>query len=133
MERDTGAALDVLLEVCSRLPVPDPGWHPHARAIGAVRADFEHAVEIAQLVPEVLEEVARSIDADDLAALAPSAGPELRAAWARLEALPVPEGRHPFLDEIVAALEAAKVTLAAVGRSAEASRRFERRPVAAAA
>jgi hypothetical protein len=45
-------------------------------------------------------------------------GPAIAAARAGLRALPIPRGAHPYLDEILLALEAAEValaTLAALG------------------
>lgn len=71
--------LGSLVALCSRLPVPDGRWHPHAKAIAAVRADFEHALQIVSTVPELL-------DAIDLSGPPPSqqlsdaAGPDLQAA-----------------------------------------------------
>lgn len=45
----------------------------------------------------------------------------------------MPVGRHPFLDEIVAAVDASRVTLAAISRDEVAARRFELAAVSAAA
>ena len=39
---------------------------------------------------------------------------KLTGAWERLQALPLPEGQHPFLDEIVPALDALRLLLVAL-------------------
>jgi hypothetical protein len=81
----------------------------------------------------VLDRVAHAGDEGEPTQLGDEAGPELRAAWARLGALSVPVGRHPFLDEIVVAIEAARTTLVAISWNDVASRRFELVAVAFAA
>lgn len=102
--------LDELRRLCERLPVPEGTWHPGAAAIAAVRRDFEWALERCAARPEALTLVGE-VDFDPA-----GADRELAAAWERLRALPLPEGRHPFLDEIVPALEAAEATLAALSQ-----------------
>jgi hypothetical protein len=57
----------------------------------------------------------------------PSSRPELAAAAARLEALPAPEGRHPFVDDILPARVAMHAGLAAVAASPAAISEFARR------
>lgn len=102
--------LDELRRLCGQLPVPDGTWHPGAAAIAAVRRDFEWALDRCARLPAALALVG-DVDIDSS-----GADPELVAAWERLRALPLPEGRHPFLDEIAPALEAATATLAALSR-----------------
>jgi len=50
--------------------------------------------------------------------------PELAAATARLEALPVPEGRHPFVEDIAPALEGMQAALAALAASPTTASKF---------
>jgi hypothetical protein len=91
--------IDDLRELVERMPVPGGDWHPHAATIRRFR-----------------EDVLR--DLDRLAA-----DP---AAAARLEALldavpdvpvdvPVPEGEHPYLDEIRPVIEVARLVRATLG------------------
>lgn len=104
MTSDQRSLLAELRRLCERLPVPGADWHPHAAAIGAVRRDFERALGVCAAHPELLDGI---LDGGD-------AGSD---ALTRLDALPRPEGRHPFLDEILPALDAARATLVAVARS----------------
>lgn len=134
MEDRHRETLELLAELCAGLPVPDGRWHPHAAAIADVRSDFEHALRIVSGVPDALDDVAELLRAGaELPPLTEPAGAHLQDAWARLGALAVPVGRHPFLDEIVAAVDAAQATLVAIGRNDVAARRFELASVAEAA
>jgi hypothetical protein len=73
---------------------PTPGsWHPYASAIGAIAADYRRAVE-------TLETEGRW------------AAVEVEEARERLGAMIDPEGRHPFVDEIVETLQAMREALA---------------------
>jgi hypothetical protein len=40
-----------------------------------------------------------------------------RRSWERLGKLPTPDGRHPFLDEILPALEATRLLLLALSQT----------------
>ncbi len=82
-----------LRELAERMPVPDGAWHPHAALIREIR-------------DELLETLER-VDEETLEALldGPVPVPEPGSA---LAALPIPEGRHPYLDEILPVLEAAR-------------------------
>lgn len=88
------ADLALLRRLLAAFPVPGAAWHAWAEAIGEVHADLEAAVGVAGEHPAV-----------PAAAPAAAAG-TLAAARARLAALPRPDGRHPYLDEIEAALAA---------------------------
>jgi hypothetical protein len=109
-----------LRRLCARLPIPQPGWHPYVSHIAACRDDFEHALVLATDSPDALEvfaalvagELEPAFDSD--ASLAPT------AAWRRLEALPIPDGQHPYLDEILPALEALRFLLVALSRTGAA-------------
>ena len=83
--------VETLRELADRCPTP-ADWHPGAAAIRAAVADFRAAVA--------------ALEAGD-------AWPadEVEAARARLDALPRPEGRHPYMETIVPALEAAELAL----------------------
>lgn len=110
------ALLEALHDLCARLPVPDGRWHPHVAAIAACRADFASALSLVADDPEALRLLDRLVDGAAAAEFDPARSPELAAAWERLDALPVPEGRHPFLDEIMPALDAYRLLLIALSR-----------------
>ena len=95
--------IDDLLQLASRLPVPEGAWHPHAALIRAVRDEL--LVDLARLraCPDAEERLTALLGVD----LAPRPG----SALARL---PLPEGRHPYLDEIRPALEAARLVQGAL-------------------
>ena len=107
-----------LRSLCERLPVPQPSWHPYAAQIAACRSDFEHALTLAAANPAALEQVADLIEGNTKASFDHTSSPELAGAWQRLEALPLPSGHHPYLDEIVPALGAQRLLLEALSRTA---------------
>lgn len=114
---EAAALLPELRRLCERLPVPSPTWHPHVAAIAACRADLERAIGLAAARPETLSLLAELLDGDEAPAFDGTRSPWLRAAWERLEALPIPEGQHPYLDDILPALEALRLLLVALGRT----------------
>lgn len=116
----TGELLAELHRLCERLPVPQPGWHPYVDQIASCRADFEHALALAADQPAALELVAAFLDGGTEPTFEADSPPELIAAWRRLEALPLPSGQHPYLDEILPALEAHRLLLIALSTSGEA-------------
>lgn len=115
--READELLAELHRLCERLPVPQPGWHPYVDQITSCRADFEHALALAAEQPAALELVAEFLDGTAEPAFEAGSPPELIAAWRRLEALPLPSGQHPYLDEILPALEAHRLLLIALGTS----------------
>jgi hypothetical protein len=95
--------VDDLLQLAERLPVPDAGWHPHATLIRAVRDELLADLERLRALPDAEERLTSLLGVD----LAPRPG-------SALAALPAPEGRHPFLDEILPVLEAARLVQGAL-------------------
>lgn len=77
-----------LRELAAALPVPQPAWHPHV-ALDAL--------------PDGEERVERLLGAE----LEPRPG-------SALAELPVPAGEHPYLGEILAVVEAARLVQAAL-------------------
>jgi hypothetical protein len=116
-------AVAVLRELARSFPIPEPGWHGYVEEMRACRRDLEDAAEAIDSDPVASAALERLTDGDGPAdAGAPPAA--VAAALDRLEALPVPEGEHPFLDEIVPTLQAARLALHAVAASREATERF---------
>jgi len=102
----TAELLTELRRLSVRLPVPQRSWHPHVRLVAACRNDLEQALALATDSPEAGERVAALVGGELELTFDPDASPELSAARRRLEALPIPDGQHPYLDEILPALEA---------------------------
>jgi hypothetical protein len=112
----TSEPLDALRDLCARLPVPQ-GWHLWATEIAACQEDFRQALALADEHPDALELVVQLIDGRAEPEFDADASPELAAAWRRLEELPLPAGRHPYLDEILPALDALRLLLLALSHS----------------
>ena len=113
----TEELLAELQRLCERLPLPQPGWHPYVDQIAACRADFEHALALAAERPGALAVLERLLDADPRPAFDAEASPALTTAWRRLEALPLPDGQHPYLDEILSTLDAHRLLLVALSQA----------------
>lgn len=112
----SGELLAELRRLCARLPIPQPGWHPYVSHIVACRDDFERALVLAADSPHALELVSTLVDGASEPGFEPAASPALTAAWQRLETLPIPDGQHPYLDDILPALEALRLLLVALSR-----------------
>jgi len=97
-----------------RFPVPHPLWHRYVPQMREVLADFRAAVVALESLPDAQHELVRQVGGtgDDVATDA--GGPALAAARDRLRSLPVPEGEHPYIDEILVGLEAAGAALTAL-------------------
>ena|GEM_PF-1915452 len=114
------AASELLAELRrlhARLPVPQPAWHPYVPLIAAARDDLERALALAAERPDSLELAAALLDGGPEPAFDEDASPELTAAWRRLEALPLPDGRHPYLDDILPVVEGLRLLLVALSRT----------------
>lgn len=109
-----------LRRLCHRLPVPHPSWHLYAAQIAGYRDDFEHALAQASAAPRTLDLVTALVDGTAELVFDEAASLELTAAWRRLEALPMPSGHHPYLDEILPALEAHRLLLVALSHTTAA-------------
>ncbi|HEX6762794.1 MAG TPA: hypothetical protein VF094_08345 [Gaiellaceae bacterium] len=114
---DTGELLHELRGLCTRLPVPQPTWHPYADQIAACRQDFEWALALATRHPATLELLALLIEGELDPGPDPEAPPRSAAAARRLRSLPRPNGQHPYLDDILPALDALQLLLIALGRT----------------
>jgi hypothetical protein len=112
-------------QLVAAFPVPDGSWHGFADEIAACRDDLAAAIEAIDGDEPALAALQALLESGSAAP--PSSRPELAAAAARLEALPAPEGRHPFVDDILPALEAMHAGLAAVAAGPAASSAVARR------
>lgn len=104
--------------------MPHP-WHGYVPEMRASLADLTVALELAAALPDVLALVTQALDGDLSEPFDPAAAPALTAAYTRLGTLPIPAGEHPYLDEIVATLEAMEALLVAVSLVPAAAARFK--------
>ena len=111
----TSDLLDEIRRLARDFPLPHPRWHRHVPLMHAVVDDLTASIDAIAGSPAALASL-EAVVAEDAAADAAPRSPALAAAWARLNELPVPEGEHPYPDDIRLALEAARTTLAALAR-----------------
>jgi hypothetical protein len=117
----------VLRQLAAAFPVPDGRWHAFSDEIHGCREDFAAALDVIAGDPAA---TAALLDALAGRATTRRVGdPALERAAARLAALPAPEGRHPFVDDIFPGLEGMHAALAALAASPAAASNFaSRRP-----
>jgi hypothetical protein len=106
--------LDELRRIADRFPLPHPFWHRYVPQMREVVADFHAAVAAIESLPEAQHELSRRVEGVGEDVAPDAGGPELAAARQRLRSLPVPEGEHPYIDEILVGLEGADAALAAL-------------------
>lgn len=106
LEKEEAPPVEELRAIWERVPLPREARHPGAAAIA--RLDEEVRAAFAVLA---VDRGARAALARILAGGAPTAA---AGALARLRELPRPDGKHPYLAEILPGLEAAEAVLAAV-------------------
>lgn len=90
--------------------------------MAACRRDFAAAIEAIEADERAQGALERLIEAEELPQ--PPAEGAVAAALERLDALPRPEGQHPFIAEIEPTLAAMRVALHAVAASEDATRSF---------
>jgi hypothetical protein len=115
--------VDILWELrrlCAGLPVPQAGWHLYVALIAGCRQDFEHALALTAEHPAALDLFAALTDGELDLTFDPAGSPELTSAWQRLDELPIPEGQHPYLDDILPALEALRLLLVSLSHTMRA-------------
>jgi hypothetical protein len=95
-------------------PLPHPVWHPYTSEMQTVVRDLFAALHAIALVPTAGAELLRQIDGEVGVPPPDAGGPAVAAARKRLRELPIPQGEHPYLDEIRPTLEAATAALAAL-------------------
>jgi hypothetical protein len=103
-----------LRRLAERLPLPHPYWHPYTGEMHVVVRDLFAALDAIALVPPAQVELLRHVEGEAELPPPDAGGPNVAAARRRLRDLPVPQGEHPYLAEIVPTLEAAAAALAAL-------------------
>ena len=103
-----------LRRMAERLPLPHPFWHPYTDEMHVVVRDLFAALDAIALIPPAHVELLRHIEGEAEIPPPDAGGPAVAAARRRLRDLPVPQGEHPYLAEIVPTLEAAASALAAL-------------------
>lgn len=125
---DRGRELhETVAALAAGFPVPNPSWHRYVPEMQACLADLRVALAACERRAEALELAASAVEGElDSGFDAEHAPPALRDAYRRLGLLPVPAGEHPYLDEIVPALEALEALLVAISRVPAAAAAFAR-------
>ena len=125
-----GEADELLAEMrrlAERFPLPHPLWHRYVPQMHEVVHDLFTALDALALLPDAQVELMRQVEGGAEYPADDSGGPAVAAARARLRGLPIPQGEHPYVDEILVTLEAAEAALAALavagGEAAFAARR----------
>jgi hypothetical protein len=116
-----------LRRLCERLPLPDASWHPFAGLIGQLRADMGVALDVCAERPALRSVLAEVVAGERSLVFDGGAERELTEAHRRLHALPMVEGRHPFIDEIVPTLEGAEALLVCLSCDSQAAADFAAR------
>ena len=111
---EAGSLLGELRPLIERLPLPHPLWHRYVPLMHEVVADATAALAALETLPAARAELRRQLEGDGDYPPDDAGGPAIAAARLRLRELPVPQGEHPYLDEILLALEAAEAVLAAL-------------------
>lgn len=123
MTEDT-ELLAELRSVWARVPLPRDLWHPWSETIRQLHEDVRTALAALADDEEGRRALARLL-ADEAQTTAPAAPADaVAAAIGRLAALPRPDGKHPYLEDVLPGLEAAEALLGAVAHSPAARRRF---------
>jgi hypothetical protein len=111
---EAGELLDELRRLAKRFPLPHPIWHRFVPEMHEVVRDLFTALDAIATLPRAQLELVLQVEANAEHANENAGGPALAAAQARLRDLPIPQGEHPYLDEILITLQAAKAALAAL-------------------
>jgi hypothetical protein len=114
MPEEELALVEELRAVWAGVPIPT-GWHPGAAAIARLDEDVRAAFAVLAEDAAARAALARILEGE------PGRSVEPRGALARLRELPRPDGKHPYLAEIMPGLEVAEAVLAAVAQRAPAS------------
>lgn len=123
MTTATGATLvSELRAIWARVPIPLGPWHPGSDAIRRVDADVRTALDVLAADEGAAASLAALVEGDRTRVNGSGA---IGDAVAGLAALPRPDGKHPFLEDVMPGLEAAEAVLAAVALSPAATARYE--------
>ena len=115
--------LDDLRALWERAPVPRERWHAWVDVIAQLHEDVSVGLDVLDADDEARCALAGLIE-DGRAATDVGRDDAVAAAIRRLDELPRPDGKHPYLEDILPALEVAEVVLAAVASAPAARRRF---------
>jgi hypothetical protein len=122
----TDDASDLLVEMralAERFPLPHPLWHNYVPQMHAMIVDLTAALAALADLPRSQENLVAQVEGDADYPAEDAGGAAIASARRRLRALPIPQGEHPYLDEILLTLEAAEAALAALA-TAEGDRTF---------
>ncbi len=123
-ETDSGEMLAELRAIWGGLLLPGDRWHPWASELARLREDVATAFTVLEVDAAACSDLARILEATEEPASDAGADDRLGATRRMLSGLPRPDGKHPFLEHILPALEVAEAIFAAVGGATAARTRF---------
>ena len=125
---DAGELLAEIRQFAERFPLPHPIWHRFVPEMHDAIRDLFVALDAIAALPLAQAELVRRVENDSDRPSDDAGGPAVRDARERLRNLAVPQGEHPYLDEIRVTLEAADALLSALALAdgeAEFARRLQ--------
>jgi hypothetical protein len=102
--------IDELRALAERMPVPAEEWHPHVALIRRVKEELLDALDEIEQDPTAAAALVQLVER----------GEPATATTRALAALPVPQGEHPFLDEILPVLDLARLARQALAAAVPA-------------
>ena len=103
-----------LRTLAERFPLPHPLWHRYVPQLHETVVDLTAALDAIAGLPAAQDALLTQVEGEADYPAEDAGGATVAAARGRLRALPVPQGEHPYLDEILLTLEAAEAALAAL-------------------
>jgi hypothetical protein len=123
MDDDAQQLLEQIRRLARDFPLPHPRWHRFVPLMHDVVDDLTAAVDAVATSPAAVRALAEAVEGTKREPL-DAPGPSLAAARARLRELPLPAGEHPYLDEIVLALDGAAAVFVALASIPDGEERF---------
>jgi hypothetical protein len=107
-----------LRALAERFPLPHPLWHRYVPQLHGAIVDLTAALDALAALPPAQDELLAQVEGEAELPAEDAGGATIAAARERLRALPIPQGEHPYLDEILLTLEGAEAALAALATPA---------------
>jgi hypothetical protein len=103
-----------LRALAERFPLPHRLWHRYVPQLHEAVVDLTAALDALAALPAAQDELLAQVEGEAELPAEDAGGATIAAARGRLRALPIPQGEHPYLDEILVTLEGAEAALAAL-------------------
>ena len=119
---DGNSLVDELRGVWDRVPMPRDSWHPWAETIAQLDRDVRAALRVLAEDAGARGALVQVPAEEDTAATREQGA--LGEALRRLRTLPRPDGKHPYLADVLPGLEVAEAVLTALALSPASAGRF---------